>query len=154
MSAYSRYTWNDPYKRVLKHEAFVGDNAGTVTVSYVPNVVGDPNRAVYLAWVAEGNRAIPYRPAGQGYGSVAEARLTRIAKLKDEVVEHIHDNYEYDILRNQFDDFFLSGENHDAIRRVFAAAEAAITAINGSSSITAIRDADLDLVNHTHQLGA
>ena len=144
----STYIWNDPQRRVLKHEYFNGD---VTTVSYVPAVVGVAEYTAYLAWVAAGNTARPHRLANQGYGTLADAKLTRIAKAKDEVIAYMHDNFEYDILTQQFvHGSYLNGELHEQIRRIFVLAEAFIVAINAGNSIDSIRSSSIDFLNLTH----
>lgn len=140
----STYSWNDPQKRVLKLEYFDGN---ATTVSYVPAVTGVAAYTTYLAWVADGNVAKPYVPAA----TLAEIKAVRIAELKDEVTSYIHDNFEYDILRQEFNlGFSMSGESHQQLERLFVLAEALITAINAGSSIDSVRNSSIDFINLTH----
>ena len=144
----SAYIWNDPQNRVLKLEYFDGV---TTTVSYIPAVTGVAGYTTYLAWVAAGNTARPYRPANQGYGSVADARATKIAEIKDKVVAFVHDHHEYEVLKGQF----IIGSHVDSaeietLQRVFKIAESLITAINSGNSIDSIRSAKIDFTNLTH----
>jgi archaellum component FlaF (FlaF/FlaG flagellin family) len=144
----STYTWNDPQKRVLKLDYFNGD---TTTTSYVPAVTGDAGYTTYLTWVAKGNTAVPYRPANQGYGSVADAKATKIAEVKDKVVAYVHDHHEYEVLKGQFViGAYNDGAEVEALQRIFKLAESLITAINAGSSTDSIRSAKVDFVNLTH----
>ena len=144
----SSYTWNDPQNRVLKLDHFDGQ---TTTTSYIPAVAGVAGYAVYLAWVAKGNTARPFRPSNQGYGSVSDARATKIAEVKDKVVAFVHDHHEYEVLKGQF----IIGSHVDSaeietLQRVFKIAESLITAINSGSSVDSIRSAKIDFTNLTH----
>ena len=144
----STYSWNDPQHRVLKLEYFDG---ATTTVSYVPAVTGVAEFTAYLAWVADGNTTKPYRPANQGYGTVADARATRIAKVKDEVVSFIQSNFDYEILKGTFvPGSYVNAETNEKIRRLFVLSEALITAINAGNSIESIRSSSIDFTNLTH----
>ena len=116
-------------------------------MSYVPAVTGVAAYTTYLAWVADGNVAKPYVPAA----TLAEIKAVRIAELKDEVTSYIHDNFEYDILRQEFNlGFSMSGESHQQLERLFVLAEALITAINAGSSIDSVRNSSIDFINLTH----
>ena len=144
----STYSWNDPQKRVLKLDYF---NGATTTTSYVPAVTGVAGYATYLAWVANGNTAVPHRPISQGYGTVVEARTTRVEKVKDEVIAYIHDNFEYEILKGQLVlGSHIDSETSEKIRRLFVLSEALITAINAGNSIDSIRSSSIDFTNLTH----
>ena len=146
--AASTYTWNDPQHRVLKLKYTDGP---FTTISYIPAVTGVAEYATYLAWAAGGNTARPFNPTNQGFGTVAEARATRIAKVKDEVTTYIHDNYEYEILRGQFvHGTHLNAATNENVRRLFVLAEALITAINAGSNIDSIRSSSIDFTNLTH----
>ena len=140
----STYSWNDPQQRVLKLEHFDGANT---TISYIPAVTGVAGYTTYLAWVASGNTAKPY----SADSSLAQIKADRIAQLKDEVIAYIHDNFEYDILRQEFNlGFSMSGESHQQIERLFVLSESLITAINAGSSIDSIRGSSIDFINLTH----
>lgn len=143
------YAFYDEYNRVLQKTSTAGD--GVVTVTYIANVVGTSDHSAYLAWVAKGNKAIPYIPPQQGYSTVASAKATKIAKVKKEAVAYIHDRFEYDLLRNSYDtSHVITGETTEKIRRVFVLAEALIAAINAGSSIDSIRSASIDFLSSTH----
>ena len=142
--AKSTYTWNDPQHRVLKLDHFDGSST---TTSYVPAITGVAAYTTYLEWVAKGNKAKPHMPAS----TLAQAKADRIARLKDEVTGHIHENFEYDILRQQFNlGFAMSGESHQQIERIFVLAESLITAINAGNSIDSVRGSSIDFTNLTH----
>jgi hypothetical protein len=148
MTSFSTYTWNDPQRRVLKLDYFNG--VETIT-SYVPAVAGTTAYTAYLAWTADGNTAKPYLPANQGYGTLAEAKATRIAGVKDEVIAYIHDNFEYEILKGQLVlGSHLDSETSEKIRRLFVLSEALITVINAGNSIDSIRSSSIDFTNLTH----
>ena len=144
----STYSWNDPQKRVLKLEHFDG---ATSTTSYIPAVVGVAAYTTYLAWKAEGNRTRDYVNPEMGFGTLAEAKATRIAQVKGLLTDYIHANYEYEILRKNFHSTFtLNGEAHERIERLFVLSESLITAINAGASIDSIRSARIDFLNLTH----
>jgi hypothetical protein len=148
MVPFSTYTWNDPQRRVLKLDYF---NGVSTTVSYVPAVAGTEAYTTYLAWASNGNTPKPYFPDVQGYGSLSEAKATRIASIKDEVIAYLHDNYEYEILKGQLVlGSHIDSETSESIRRLFVLSEALITAINAGSSIDSIRSSSIDFTNLTH----
>ena len=144
----STYTWNDPQQRVLKLDYFDGVST---TTSYVPAVLGVAGYATYLAWVAKGNIAKPYLPENQGYGTVAAARATKIASIKEKVVAFIHNHHEYEVLKSQFViGAYHTGAEVERFRRIFALSESLITAVNAGNSIDSIRAAKIDFTNLTH----
>ena len=146
--ASKKYTWNDPQNRVLRLEDFDGQ---TTTVSYVPAVAGTAAYVAYLAWVAKGNVAVPFRPAAQGYGSVADARATKVAEIKDKVVSYVHDHHEYEVLKGQFViGAYSDGAEVETLQRIFKLAESLIAAVNAGNSIDSIRAAKVDFTNLTH----
>ena len=146
--AFKKYTWNDPQNRVLKLEDFDGQ---TTTTSYVPAVAGTTAYVAYLAWVAKGNTAVPFRPDNQGYGSVADAKATKIAEIKGKVVSYIHEHHDYEVLKNQFViGSYSTGAEVETLQRIFKLAESLITAINAGSSVDSIRAAKVDFTNLTH----
>ncbi len=144
----STYSWNDPQKRVLKLEHFDG---ATSTTSYIPAVVGVAAYTTYVAWVNEGNTTRPYVAPDMGFGTLAEAKATRIAQVKSQLTAYVHNNYEYEILRKNFHNTFtLTGEAHERIERLFVLSESLIAAINAGASIDSIRSARIDFLNLTH----
>jgi hypothetical protein len=144
----STYTWNDPQKRVLKLDYF---NGNATIISYVPAVTGVAAYTTYLAWVAQGNTAKPYPLTNQGYGSVAEAKATKIAEIKEKAVAFVHDHHEYDVLKGQFViGSYNDGGTVETLQRIFKLAESLITAVNAGSSIDSIRSAKVDFTNLTH----
>ena len=143
----STYTWNDPQKRVLILDYFNGD---TTTRSYIPAVIGVEAYTTYLAW-AISNTAKPYVAPDMGFGTLAEAKATRIAKIRSEIASYINSNYEYEILRKNFHNTFtLSGEAHERIERLFVLSESLIAAVNAGTSLDDIRSAKIDFLNLTH----
>ena len=143
----STYSWNDPQNRVLKLEYF--DGASTTT-SYIPAVVGVAAYTTYLEWAAT-NTARPFLAADMGFGTLTEAKATRIAKVRSEMTSYINDNYQYEILRKNFHNTFtLSGEAHERIERLFVLSESLIAAVNAGTSIDDIRSAEIDFLNLTH----
>ena len=143
----STYTWNDPQKRVLKLDYF---NGASTTTSYIPAVIGVAAYATYLEWAVI-NTAKPYVAADMGFGTLAEAKATRIAKIRSEIASYINSNYEYEILRKNFHNTFtLSGEAHERIERLFVLSESLIAAVNAGTSIDDIRSAEIDFLNLTH----
>ncbi len=144
----STYSWNDPQKRVLKLE--YTDGVATTT-SYIPAVVGVAAYTTYLAWTAEGNQTRDYVAPDMGFGTLAEAKATRIAQVRRKLTDYVHANYEYEILRKNFHSTFtLNGEAHERIERLFVLSESLITAINAGASIDSIRSAKIDFLNLTH----
>ena len=143
----STYSWNDPQNRVLKLEYF--DGASTTT-SYIPAVIGVAAYTTYLEW-AISNTARPFVAADMGFGTLTEAKATRIAAIRREVTNFVHNNYEYEVLRRNFNqDFAMTGEAHERINRLFVLSESLIAAVNAGTSISDIRSSKIDFLNLTH----
>ena len=151
------YQWNDPHNRVLKK---TDDSTSPNTVTYIPAVKGLPEYNYFRAWDAQsGQDATPYRPSG--YGTLANAKTTRIRILRQETMDFCRmKNYDYWLMRSAVDEnwsFAHSGGGEqetvtDAVEAVFTTATTLETAINGSSDIDAIRNSTVDFVAGTHSI--
>ena len=95
------YEWNDPYERVLKR---TDDSTTPDTITFIPAVKGVADYGRYLVWEAvAGQDVTPYRP--NGYDTLANAKTTRIAALRQEVVDYCRTKgYDYWIFRSAVDE--------------------------------------------------
>ncbi len=137
------YTWQDAANTSLK---FVDDSTTPDTEKFVPVATGNRDYAAYLTWVAGGNTATAY--VYPGYDTIANARLTRIAAAKNELLawgEEAGSAYRFNFLRSLMDSTYTlpaaTQTKFDGAFTLFGTFE---TAINAETDITNVRTSTID----------